>query len=150
MSKQVLSIEQMKHLQELGLDLGNTMFCWRRRAVNSMGREVNGAWALSINQPMIVQNFASYEQISAFTLQDILDLLPEEILKGERIYQLVIERTEGRYFISYYWCDNLLVSIDNELLIDAAYEMLCWCIENGYVETSGLDKLDGSKKEKEQ
>lgn len=141
MSKQVLSIEQMKYLQELGLDTDCSTFF------------VNVA-----HPNKHIFNYAAYDDLieyyldyfPAFTLQDILDLLPEEILKGERVYRLVIERAEGRYFISYYWCDNLLISKNEELLIDAAYKMLCWCIENGYIETNGLDKLDGSKKEKEQ
>lgn len=150
MSKQVLSVEQMKYLQELGLDTSKAMMCYRRRTRDFRGEEKVGRWSLAINQPIIVSNFETYEIIPAFTLQDILDLLPEEILKGERIYRLVIERVERRFFISYYWCDNLLVSIDDELLIDAAYNILCRCIEDGYIETSGSDKSDGSKKEDEQ
>lgn len=41
MSKQVLSIEQMKHLKELGVDTSKAMMCYRRRA---RGEEKVGSW----------------------------------------------------------------------------------------------------------
>lgn len=44
-SKQVLSIEQMKHLQELGLDTGDASMYWKgyhMEAVLMINRKVNG------------------------------------------------------------------------------------------------------------
>lgn len=46
--------------------------------------------------------------------------------------------------ISYYrffnWVDNI---------IDAAYEMLCWCVEKGYIKTKRINDMDKDKFAKE-
>lgn len=138
MSKQVLSIEQMQHLQDLGLDISKASMCWLKDITKEIAEEkyvdMTTGWNLDFNNP----DFYKYEWmygVSAFTLQDILDLLPEEIEKGNRNYQLEAFRNPQRYFVSYYWCDNLLISLNEVEFIDAAYEMLCWCIENRYVKT---------------
>lgn len=140
MSKQVLSIEQMQHLQELGLDTSNANFYWHRtRSFNNY--EEWDEWKLYYGVLRLAREFKTIycEYVRTFTLQDILDLLPEEIEKENRNYQLEAFRNPQRYFVSYYWCDNLLISLNEVEFIDAAYEMLCWCIENGYVETNKED-----------
>jgi hypothetical protein len=86
--KQVLSFEQMKHLQELGL-------------------------------------------YHIYTLQDILDKLPCFI--GNQV--LTIQKLADSYTCLYmeYYTRSMIKITESKELIDAAYEMLCWCIENGYV-----------------
>lgn len=81
--KQVLSFDQTKHLQELGL-------------------------------------------YHIYTLQDILDKLPCFI--GKEV--LTIQKLADSYTCLY--MEPYKITESKEL-IDAAYEMLCWCIENGYV-----------------
>ena len=83
--KQVLSFEQMKHLQELGL-------------------------------------------YHIYTLQDILDKLP--CFVGNQV--LTIQKLEDSYTCLYMESSMIKITESKEL-IDAAYDMLCWCIENGYV-----------------
>ena len=84
----VLSIDRMKHLQELGL-------------------------------------------YHIYTLQDILDKLPCFI--GNQV--LTIKKFADSYTCLY--VESYTRSIGNitesKEHIDAAYDMLCWCIENGYV-----------------
>lgn len=128
MSKQCLYIQQMQHLKELWLDTSNASMCW----------------VLTNKKPYL--SFYNKEHpidddkvVAAFTLQDILDLLPTEIEKENRNYQLEMFRNPQRYFVSYYWLDNLLISLNEVEFIDAAYEMLCWCIVNGYVKTNKED-----------
>lgn len=86
--KQVLSFEQMKHLQELGL-------------------------------------------YHIYTLQDILDKLPCFI--GNQV--LTIQKLEDSYTCLYMepYSRSIIKITESKELIDAAYDMLCWCIENGYV-----------------
>lgn len=134
MSKQVLSIEQMHHLQELGLDTSNAMMCYRRRTRDFRGEEKVGRWSLAINQPIIVSNFETYNEVPAFTLQDILDLLPSEI--GDAYLHVDKESVSYEIMTCYSYDGNLKSFSNSENLIDAAYEMLCWCIENGYVKTN--------------
>lgn len=86
--KQVLSFEQMKHLQELGL-------------------------------------------YHIYTLQDILDKLPCFI--GKEV--LTIQKLADSYTCLYMepYSRSMIKITESKELIDAAYDMLCWCIENGYV-----------------
>lgn len=137
MSKQVLDIEQMKHLQELGLDTSGASMCWWRRIRDFRGEKVEGNWSLSFNKPFIVQNFEQNENIPTFTLQDILDLLPKELDSDERRYILDIwygiyinKWCVGYTYGEYEYCDDCPTG-DN--LIDTAYEMLCWCIKNEHI-----------------
>lgn len=71
----------------------------------------------------------------AFTLQDILDKLPhylKPMISEKILYAWVLERNTIAYRNVEDVNDCLKLFIDNTL-IDAAYEMLCWCIENGYI-----------------
>lgn len=126
MSKQCLSIEQMQHLKELGVDTKTASLCWV--CLNS--------------EPYISFYNKGYPQddekvIPSFTLQDILDLLPQNVLDS---FLTIIKDeylVDGRFFYNVCYQDALsdyeLIAIRKDDLIDAAYEMLCWVIENGYL-----------------
>ena len=137
--KQVLSIEQMQHLQEMGLELKETIMYWSRCIdKDPCVPTYYGKWELmkGNNAPPTV-GFMYWEFIPAYTLQDVLDALPDFINE----YCLIIDISFGA--ITY---DNLkrkdnpilketYFNDEDDYLIDAAYEMLCWCIENNHVET---------------
>jgi len=128
MSKQVLSIEQMQHLKELGVDTS------KASAKEYIISETESYCGYSRSIVVIDGYIENYiEENKTFTLQDILDLLPVEIEKENRNYQLEIYRNPQRYYVSYYWLDNLLISLNEVEFIDAAYEILCWVIDNGYL-----------------
>ena len=139
MNKQVLDIEQMKHLQELGLkmELYTTLFCYVKFEDTD--------WLLKTCSDLYIIGI-SCESIPAYTLQDVLDLLPESIKMDGEEYYLVVEKDAVMYIL---WTGVAQMTkvfgkgkcINNpQPLIDYAYEMLCWCIENGHVETSKQDK----------
>lgn len=133
MSKQVLDIKQMLHLKELGIDISKASMCYRRRTHDCYGEEKVGRWSLVINQPIIVSNFETYEDIPAFTLQDILDLLPK-LTEEEQQLQIIFfddRNTKVEY-------DSIEHSVffSCKELIDSAYEMLCWCVEKGHIKTA--------------
>lgn len=138
-SKQVLSIEQMKHLQELGLDTSDTIFCWCHATAYE-----NAKWELEIYEDVINQkrNPIFWEIIPAFTLQDILDKLPE----SAQVYDLYIFKKVGLWWLKYVdVTNNGTVRLEKmPKLIDAAYYMLCWCIQKGFVKTNKEVK-DGRK-----
>ena len=130
MAKQTLSIEQMQHLQELGLKLDyDTLYSY----VKFEDRD----WLLKPSSDLDIIGI-SCRYIPAYTLQDVLDALPDFIDE----YSLIIDIAFGvmRY-------DNLkrkdspilketYFNGEDKYLIDAAYEMLVWCIENKFVETN--------------
>lgn len=138
-SKQVLSIEQMNHLQELGLDTSDASMCWCR-AISYK----SATWELEIYEYVISQKLDSnfWETTPTYTLQDILDKLPESI----QIYDLYIFKKVGLWWFKYVdVTNNGTVHLEKmPKLIDAAYYMLCWCIQKGFVKINKEGK-DGRK-----
>ena len=128
--KQCLDIEQMQHLQELGMKMDyDTLY----RYVKFEDTD----WLLKPSSDLDIIGI-SCRYIPAYTLQDVLDALPDFIDE----YSLIIDIAFGvmRY-------DNLkrkdspilketYFNGEDKYLIDAAYEMLVWCIENKFVETN--------------
>ena len=125
MSEQVLSIEQMKHLQELGLNT-NYASAWVK-VTKIDGKEVENCWSLAFG--IVPNKFDNMEAETAptFTLQDILDLLPRQMI-DEYASPLMIKCTFDLLVQVCY--KDIYVTAEHEDIIDAAYEMLCWCIEN--------------------
>ena len=137
--KQCLDIEQMKHLQGLGLDTSNASASWYKPDMDTKYMSMFG----HLKQEELMGN---EESIPAYTLQDVLDLLPESIKMYGEEYYLVVEKDAVMYVL---WTGVAQMTkvfgkgkfINNpQPIIDYAYEMLCWCIEKGYVETSKQDK----------
>lgn len=127
-SKQILNVEQMKHLQELGMKLKETMMYW-----TNLHKEKQD-WFMTGNP---VGRLFADECLPAYTLQDVLDALPRFVTYQNRTYDLLINMEQ--YVMEYFRgsdIDTLVgVKFENTSLIDAAYSMLCWCIENGYINT---------------
>lgn len=140
MSKQVLDISQMQHLKELGADTSKAIMCYRRRTRDFRGEEKVGRWSLVINQPIIVFNFETYEEVPTFTLQDILDLLPKSTKYGQLQIRFC-EYPHGNYGneVEYDSMAHNGITFFCENVIDSAYEMLCLCIKEGFVKTSKED-----------
>lgn len=128
-TKQVLSVEQMKHLQELGLDTSDVSMCveWRESDENK-----------KVVASLDADTYYDY-YYETYTLQDILDKLPPII---DEVYWLTLEvmdRQKNEWKIKYARinAEHECASFSSQKLIDAAYRMLCWCIENGYVGKEG-------------
>ena len=129
-SKQVLSIEQMQHLQELGMKLDyNTMLSW---IVDDRGKDKP---LLCISSEALDYVDFNHYCLPAYTLQDVLDALPEYIYDSTEQYLLEINMFFK--YIRYSRFNDVLTkrNFDRTPIIDAAYELLVWCIENKFVET---------------
>jgi hypothetical protein len=132
-SKQVLSIDQMKHLRELGLDTSDASMHWQ--FLPTVESFFNGVLALEERPTLFVSQPNMKYEYPAYTLQDILDKLPRS-LNPFPSEQVLFSWTIGGNIISYRslgGIDLCFKHFTNDLLIDAAYEMLCWCVENGYI-----------------
>ena len=139
MAKQTLSIEQMQHLQELGLELKETMLYWARCVDNNPRAATHyGKWVLIKGNSAQTVGLMYWEFIPAYTLQDVLDALPKMIYPFP-VHKIGFELWIGSgkiFYASMFNLEDVLkVRYDKEL-IDAAYELLVWCIERGYVETN--------------
>ena len=133
MSKQCLDVQQMQHLQELGLKLKPSLVHYYK-IINID----SGKWYLSVTIGDISEDSPTYQYIPAYTLQDVLDALPKMIypFPVHKIgFELWIGSGKIFYANMFNLEDVLKVRYDKEL-IDAAYSMLCWAIENKFVETN--------------
>ena len=122
--EQVLSIEQMKHLQELGVDTSDASMCWVTGEDASI---VEGEWNL-----IIPNNFLLPYNIPTYTIGDLIEKLPKSIDLGFGEYDLELsikgEYVEVQYENDYddytpFFCSNLS-------LIESLYRILCWLAEN--------------------
>lgn len=130
-SRQVLDINQMKHLQELGLDTSDANIYWVRKSHGThIDDNSKGKWFLSLQKEFVTCGFTSYEVLPTFTLQDILDKLPCFIETHVLTLQKLANSGTCLYMEPY--SRSILNLIESKEPIDAVYEMLCWVIENGY------------------
>ena len=103
----VLSIEQMNKLKELGVDVLPKGLCFMYH---------NGKF-------MYMEPICE-DDMKAFSLQDLIELLPIENIDIRR-------NCHERWVISY----KDEITFKSEFMIDAAYEMLIWVIKNNYLKT---------------
>lgn len=131
MKEQVLSIEQMKHLQGLGLDTSNASMC-----LCCFRENIDEEWELEIYEDVINQKRDStfWEIIPTFTLQDIMQKLPPFI----NICTLHIYPAADLWYFMYMdsYTRTILSTKYSPDIMNAAYQMLCWVIENGHLETN--------------
>lgn len=152
MSKQVLDAQQMQHLQELGLDTSNASMLYCNlydeeyilvERKHRFDKEENAIVLDGVRDSVIYCKKVT----PVYTLQNVLDSLPKEITQSTKRYWLQIYPAcscinycyEDFNFIEFkkrvFWHDG------ENGLIDAAYEMLVWCIENKFVETNKTNEV---------
>lgn len=183
MKNQVLSIEQMQHLQELGVDTskasmvliakdesGNEV-CWEDLSQKEdTGIWLCESWDDELEAPCKKEAYLNYldaedgdydhsyrKDCGVFTLQDILELLPSEIeyIDGETHYlsfckesiqysyqefedewvSVICDSNGMRMYSKPQYSEGISCITFNSPrnLLGCAYEMLCWCAENGYL-----------------
>ena len=129
MKNQVLSIEQMRHLRELDIDTSNASMCWTSNE--------DGIWQVLVNDEFCAE-ISFLESAPTFTLQDMLEMMPRIIYEKstERYAHLNVEMVEDKVGITYLVGTYIMLKnfrAVNKSILEAAYEMLCWLAENGYL-----------------
>lgn len=141
MKNQTLSIEQMQHLQKIGVDTSNASMVLI--ATDNEGYDLDWEEALEyVNSKEQEVYFSLFdaetgdydhscrEDCGVFTLQDVLNKMPYKI----DVYEMSIS-FNGKWIIRYkHPKDNIsLHFVMNKSLIQAAYEILCWYMEKEYL-----------------
>lgn len=162
MKNQTLSISQMRHLKELGVDTskasmvliakdesGNEV-CWEDLSFKEdTGTWLCESWDEESDEPCRKEAYLDYldaengdydhsyrEDCGVFTLQDILDLLPKEVKTDTDTYWLTISIYDCKeWYVCYSMSDEFdyYKEFKSEYLLEAACQMLCWCAESGYL-----------------
>ena len=121
MKDQVLSVSQCRELISLGLNMENASMCWII--------EENGEHQLTFNRPI-----CDKELLPTFTLQDILIRLPNVITKDGIKYVLILNTYHSYIaFTNSKWEGGKAFRFKDCSILDAAYKLLVWCLENKYI-----------------
>ena len=122
----VLSIEQMTKLKELGVD------------VEPNGLDFMYSEVVPVECRLMYAESVCEDDIKAFTLQDVVDLLPMRLESSYGYIDLIIQPNmdSSVYVFSYEREDAIICWFFNENILDAAYQMLIWVIENGHLKTN--------------
>ena len=120
----VLRIEQMNQLKELGVD------------VKPKGKCLMYTSDSSDDYYLKYGESTCEDDIKAFSLQDIIELLPPQLIHKEKNIYLNFENIGKEYGFYYVDCDfEIYIYFNNTNILQAAYKMLLWVIENGYLKT---------------
>ena len=121
--EQVLSREQMKHLQELGVDTSDASMCW----VADNEWESEEDWHVTIPNNFLMP----YNTIPTYTIGDLIEKLPKYI-DGSC---LLIEFCASDLGYGDWDCEELYginaqQKFNDKSLKEALYDLLCWVAEN--------------------
>ena len=119
--EQVLSIEQMKHLQELGVDTSDASMCW-------LDFGDNEPMEVAVFVPQIMLGYATCKIYPTYTIGDLIEKLPKSIDLGFGEYDLEMS-TKGEYVEVQYendYDDYTPFFCSNLSLIESLYSILCW------------------------
>lgn len=125
--KNVLSPDQCKELKKLGLNMENASIYWIINTKNARGRteDLLSPYLSFYKNPMKV-GMMGFDIIPTYTLQDIIDTV-----KSWTEYDFCV--ANGRAFL-FDLCDSDSTTpfkiITGKSTIDAAYELLIWCLKN--------------------
>ena len=131
---QVLNVEQMKHLQELGVDTSDASMYWIR-AKRIIGKQRNdflgnemGKWRLSLSKSIVLPAAWAVESVPTYTIGDLIEKLPKHFYIKEAQISMVAINGSGAFEV---WYDNVPKSNKRDGTIkNALYKLLCWVAEN--------------------
>lgn len=130
------SIEQSKKLLELGLNPESADMWWSRITIISDD-------GLKIGYSVEPCNLSEFnytkKDIPAWSLGVLLELIPKRIRRGDHIYGILLYWQSSLHKWTTEYACNLefkpLINNDGDTPLEAAYNMVKWLLENGYIKT---------------
>lgn len=121
--EQVLSREQMAHLEELGVDTSDASMAWVSNSDNPKADD----WTIEIPNEFLEH----YYQVPAYTIGDLIEKLPKQISRYNLSVCWKNEYVEYDNWISEEFADYIgIFNFEYRPLIEALYDCLCWIAEN--------------------
>ena len=132
MKNNVLSIKQMQKLTEYGIDTSNAKIFWCKQVNGiTLNEPINGIPFLTFNKSNMLVGFMRFEYTPTFTLQDMIELMPESFKHDGNIYYLEIHKNSFGY-TEYEEYESMYAS-NEDSIINNAYNTLIWLLENKYI-----------------
>ena len=127
---QVLSLEQVRELQELGFDVKkHASMCWITYTSDEEPYEKE--YSLSILDEFCYES-ASLEPIPTMSIGDIIEVLPMEIKIKEDWFSFRMSKISIEYFNAVLYKFPYKKIIDNNI-INNLFDCLVWCIKEKYI-----------------
>ena len=119
--EQVLSREQMKHLQELGVDTSDASMCW-------LDFENNEPMEVAVFIPEVMLGYATCKVYPTYTIGDLIEKLPKYFYTKEASLSMGAINGSGAFQV---WYDKVPKSSKSDGTIkNALYKLLCWVARN--------------------
>ena len=124
--EQVLNIEQMKHLQELGVDTSDaSMAYYNTSRDNQSDKWILGIANIKVASVMLSNGITEMEP--AYTTGDLIEKLPKHFYIKEAQISMVALNGSGAFQV---WYDKVPKSSKSDGTIkNALYKLLCWVAE---------------------
>ena len=126
MNKICTSIEQSKKLIELGLDVNTADMFWDLLDGDEPDEKIpNCCWDrfdITIN-----------EFVPAWSLSALIELIPDKISINSESYYLSFTKKSVEFRGPITWDGQKAKSFEMDNILDAAFEMVCWVINNGHL-----------------
>lgn len=120
--EQVLSREQMKHLQELGVDTSDASMCW----VADNEWESEEDWHVTIPNNFLMP----YNTIPTYTIGDLIEKLPKYIDGSCLLIEFCAsDLGYGDWDCGELYGINAQQKFNDKSLKEALYDLLCWVAE---------------------
>ena len=121
--EQVLSIEQMKHLQELGVDTSDASMCW-------LDFEDNEPMEVAVFVPQIMLGYATCKIYPTYTIGDLIEKLPKNIDGSCLLIEFCAsDLGYGDWDWGELYGINAQQKFNDKSLKEALYDLLCWVAE---------------------
>lgn len=148
MNNQVLLIEQMQELIDMGIDTSSASCIWYNFADLGFALMFLNDGRESLTIEKMKENHGAENVIPAFTLQDILDILPQGFYLekdttslDKKVFLQINKTAGGGYSIAYEqsWDEEGKLKIKmygqqlKDSLLEAAFNMLKWVKQNNYI-----------------
>lgn len=139
MNEQVLSIEQMKHLKELGVDTSGASMKFISIYPSCDYNEDDERQFVPVDVNFHAKRYN--EGGRTFTLQDMFNIMPKHLKIKVESYRTPVDcllmvdvANDCVYYECFVWQQyDRAKYFDGANLISSAYKMFCWLAENDYL-----------------
>ena len=119
--EQVLNIEQMKHLQELGVDTSDASMCW-------LNFEDNEPMEVAVFAPKIMLGNVVCKIYPTYTIGDLIEKIPKHFYVERSPINMCAINGSGAFQVGYIKAPKGYKRDGN--IKNALYKVLCWVAEN--------------------